>query len=129
MSDKERNSTPTEYDEKDVRVGDEEVAGSRIADRAEERRLVHKLDRTIIPLTCLLYLFACTCLLLPRYVQGHTDSCTPDLDRSNLGNARLQGLPEDALRGDPTGETFDWVNSAFFFSYVGLLTSSSFDTR
>ncbi|KAL1679582.1 major facilitator superfamily domain-containing protein [Schizophyllum commune] len=99
MSDKERNSTPTEYDEKDVRVGDEEVAGSRIADRAEERRLVHKLDRTIIPLTCLLYLFAY-------------------LDRSNLGNARLQGLPEDALRGDPTGETFDWVNSAFFFSYI-----------
>ncbi|KAL1717068.1 major facilitator superfamily domain-containing protein [Schizophyllum commune] len=99
MSDKERNSTPTEYDEKDVRVGDEEVAGARIADRAEERRLVHKLDRTIIPLTCLLYLFAY-------------------LDRSNLGNARLQGLPEDALRGDPTGETFDWVNSAFFFSYI-----------
>ncbi|KAL1754194.1 major facilitator superfamily domain-containing protein [Schizophyllum commune] len=99
MSEKERNSSPTEYDEKDARVSDEEVAGSRIADRAEERRLVHKLDRTIIPLTCLLYLFAY-------------------LDRSNLGNARLQGLPEDALRGDPTGETFDWVNSAFFFSYI-----------
>ncbi|KAL1731833.1 major facilitator superfamily domain-containing protein [Schizophyllum commune] len=99
MSDKERDSTPTEYDEKDVRVGDEEVARARIADRAEERRLVHKLDRTIIPLTCLLYLFAY-------------------LDRSNLGNARLQGLPEDALHGDPTGETFDWVNSAFFFSYI-----------
>uniref|UniRef100_D8QED4 Major facilitator superfamily (MFS) profile domain-containing protein n=1 Tax=Schizophyllum commune (strain H4-8 / FGSC 9210) TaxID=578458 RepID=D8QED4_SCHCM len=99
MSEKERNSTPTEYDKRDVRVGDEEVAGSRIADHAEERRLVHKLDRTIIPLTCLLYLFAY-------------------LDRSNLGNARLQGLPEDALRGDPTGEIFDWVNSAFFFSYI-----------
>ncbi|TRM62229.1 major facilitator superfamily domain-containing protein [Schizophyllum amplum] len=65
----------------------------------EERRLVRKLDRTIIPLTCLLYLLAY-------------------LDRSNLGNARLQGLPEDALRGDPTGELFDWVNSAFFFSYI-----------
>jgi hypothetical protein len=42
------------------------------------------------------------------------------LDRSNLGNARLQGLPEDALGGDPTGTKFDWVNSAFFFSYVWL---------
>lgn len=41
-----------------------------------------------------------------------------DLDRSNLGNARLQGLPEDVLAGDPTGVLFDWVNSAFFFSYV-----------
>lgn len=41
-----------------------------------------------------------------------------DLDRSNLGNARLQGLPEDLLDGDPTASYFDWVNSAFFFSYV-----------
>src|SRR6266702_1800860 len=43
---------------------------------------------------------------------------TPDLDRSNLGNARLQGLPADVLGGDPTGKRFDWVNSVFFFSYV-----------
>ena len=40
------------------------------------------------------------------------------LDRSNLGNARLQGLPEDTLNGDPTGKLFDWVTSAFYFSYV-----------
>lgn len=41
-----------------------------------------------------------------------------DLDRSNLGNARLQGLPEDVLGGDATGELFDLVNSAFFITYV-----------
>lgn len=28
------------------------------------------------------------------------------------------GLPQDTLGGDPTGHLFDWVNSAFFFSYV-----------
>ena len=44
-----------------------------------------------------------------------------DLDRTNLGNARLQGLPQDVLGGDPTGVLFDWANSAFFFTYVGLL--------
>lgn len=44
-----------------------------------------------------------------------------DLDRSNLGNARLQGLPQDTLGGDPTGKLFDWVNSAFFFSYVSYV--------
>jgi hypothetical protein len=43
-----------------------------------------------------------------------------DLDRSNLGNARLQGLPGDVLGGDPTGVLFDWVNSAFFFTYVSF---------
>ncbi|KAG0693059.1 major facilitator superfamily domain-containing protein [Suillus ampliporus] len=65
----------------------------------EEKRLVRKLDRRILPITCLLYLFAY-------------------LDRTNLGNARLQGLAEENLNGDPTGKLFDWVNSAFFFSYI-----------
>ncbi|KAF8504404.1 MFS general substrate transporter [Russula emetica] len=65
----------------------------------EERRLVRKLDRRILPITCLMYLFAY-------------------LDRSNLGNARLQGLAKDVLGGDPTGKRFDWVNSIFFLSYI-----------
>ncbi|KAJ7583658.1 MFS general substrate transporter [Mycena floridula] len=65
----------------------------------EERRLVRKLDNRILPIACLLYLFAY-------------------LDRSNLGATRLQGLPKDVLDSDPTGVKFDWVNSAFFFSYI-----------
>ncbi|KAI0689935.1 MFS general substrate transporter [Cerioporus squamosus] len=66
---------------------------------ASERRLVRKLDMRIMPLVCLLYLFAY-------------------LDRINLGNARLQGLPQDILGGDPTGVLYDWVNSAFYFPYI-----------
>ncbi|KAH9941658.1 MFS general substrate transporter [Epithele typhae] len=65
----------------------------------EERALVRKLDWRIMPIACVMYLFAY-------------------LDRTNLGNARLQGLPQDTLGGDPTGKLFDWVNSAFFFSYI-----------
>ncbi|KAJ7204804.1 MFS general substrate transporter [Mycena pura] len=72
---------------------------SQIIDPEEERKLVRKIDARILPITCLLYLFAY-------------------LDRSNLGNARLQGLPKDTLDGDPTGHLFDWVNSIFFFSYI-----------
>ncbi|KAG7094886.1 hypothetical protein E1B28_005693 [Marasmius oreades] len=68
---------------------------------AEEKKLVRKLDRRILPMACLLYLFAY-------------------LDRTNLGNARLQGLETDALGGDKTGILFDWVSSAFFFSYILL---------
>ncbi|TEB18535.1 MFS general substrate transporter [Coprinellus micaceus] len=64
-----------------------------------ERNLVRKLDWRILPVTCLLYLFAY-------------------LDRSNLGNARLQGLPEDVLGGDPTGKKFDWIVSVFYISYI-----------
>ncbi|KAF8725101.1 hypothetical protein AX14_008389 [Amanita brunnescens Koide BX004] len=66
----------------------------------QEQRLVNKLDKRILPITCLLYLFAY-------------------LDRSNLGNARLMGLPDVLGRNkDPTGVLFDWVNSAFFISYI-----------
>ncbi|KAI0716553.1 MFS general substrate transporter [Earliella scabrosa] len=65
----------------------------------DERRLVRKLDMRIMPMACIMYLFAY-------------------LDRTNLGNARLQGLPEHVLGGDPTGVLFDWANSAFFFSYI-----------
>lgn len=82
----------------------------------EEKRLVRKLDKRILPITCLLYLFACQspyimCLNWYWFV-------VIDLDRTNLGNARLQGLPRDTLGGDPNGHLFDWVTSAFFFSYV-----------
>ncbi|KAL5476956.1 hypothetical protein ACEPAI_3142 [Sanghuangporus weigelae] len=72
----------------------------------EERKLVRKLDWRILPIACLMYLFAF-------------------LDRSNLGNARLQGLPEDTLQGDPTGTKYDWVFSAFYFSYILFQVPSS----
>ncbi|TFY60255.1 hypothetical protein EVG20_g7482 [Dentipellis fragilis] len=71
----------------------------------KERRLVRKLDLRILPIACMMYLFAY-------------------LDRSNLGNARLQGLPRDTLGGDFTGKKFDSVNSAFFFSYVHIVSGS-----
>ncbi|KAI0760252.1 MFS general substrate transporter [Fomes fomentarius] len=68
-------------------------------DASKEKQLVRKLDMRIMPIVCLLYLFAY-------------------LDRINLGNARLQGLPQDVLHGDPTGVLYDWANSAFYFSYI-----------
>jgi hypothetical protein len=55
----------------------------------------------------------------------HSPSQPLDLDRSNLGNARLQGLAKDVLGGDPTGKRFDWVNSIFFLSYVGSAIAKS----
>ncbi|KAF9010080.1 major facilitator superfamily domain-containing protein [Cyathus striatus] len=56
--------------------------------------------------------------LWTRTIYPQRKSALFDLDRSNLGNARLQGLPEDVLGGDKTGVLFDWVNSVFFFSYI-----------
>ncbi|OCH86496.1 MFS general substrate transporter [Obba rivulosa] len=78
---------------------EENVAQAVVESAVEERRLIRKFDMRIMPIACILYLFAY-------------------LDRTNLGNARLQGLPQDTLHGDPTGVLFDWVNSVFFFSYI-----------
>ncbi|KAJ7202357.1 MFS general substrate transporter [Mycena pura] len=84
-------------------------------DIEEERKLLRKIDGRIMPITCLFYLFAY-------------------LDRSNLGNARLQGLPQDILHGDPTGHLFDWVTSVFYFAYIlcmvpATVTSKLFQPR
>lgn len=89
----------------------------------EERRLVRKLDQRILPITCLLYLFACQSSSLSFKKISWSFA---DLDRSNLGNARLQGLPQDILGGDKSGKLFDWINSVFFFSYVSGLWLLSF---
>lgn len=62
-----------------------------------ERRLVRKLDFVIIPLAVLLYLAAY-------------------LDRGNLGNARLQGLQEEVLRGSDTA--YSIALSCFFITYI-----------
>jgi hypothetical protein len=102
----------------------EEIEASSDAEslrnHTEERQLVRKLDQRILPIACLLYLFAC--LFLSSSLPSPSTNITIVLDRSNLGNARLQGLPADVLGGDASGKLFDWVNSAFFFSYVRPLT-------
>ncbi|KAJ6487803.1 MFS general substrate transporter [Mycena sanguinolenta] len=84
----------------DIKLESESVSSQNLnIDPGEERRLVRKLDGRILVIASLLYLFAY-------------------LDRSNIGNARLLGLPADTLHGDPTGKQFDWVNSVFFFAYI-----------
>ncbi|KAJ7911235.1 MFS general substrate transporter, partial [Mycena leptocephala] len=55
------------------------------------------------------------------------------LDRSNLENARLLGLPKDTPNGDVTGKLFDWITSVFF-AYVlcqvpGAIASELFPPR
>ncbi|KZP00693.1 MFS general substrate transporter [Calocera viscosa TUFC12733] len=77
--------------------------GYRIPDTAHiehvHRRLLLKTDLAIMPLTALLYWLA-------------------SLDRGNLGNARLQGLPQDILGGDPGGGLFALCSSLFYISYI-----------
>ncbi|KAG1776807.1 major facilitator superfamily domain-containing protein [Suillus placidus] len=96
MSDEEKRPSS---DEREIKSTSDAGGNKPITTSDEEKRFVRKLDRRILPITCLLYLFAY-------------------LDRTNLGNARLQGLAQENLGGDPTGKLFDWVNSAFFFSYI-----------
>jgi hypothetical protein len=46
-------------DEKETKSTSDADGNKPIATSDEEKRLVRKLDRRILPITCLLYLFAC----------------------------------------------------------------------
>ncbi|KAH7394133.1 major facilitator superfamily domain-containing protein [Phaeosphaeria sp. MPI-PUGE-AT-0046c] len=63
---------------------------------AEETAVRRKLDRVIVPLTTFLYLL---CFL----------------DRTNIGNARIQGMGEDLKL---VGVRFNWVTSIFYIVYM-----------
>ncbi|CAE6383704.1 unnamed protein product [Rhizoctonia solani] len=64
-----------------------------------ERKVVRKLDWIIMPVSWILYLFAY-------------------LDRSNLGNAKLQGLEADLIPNDPSGERFGLLSAIFYVAYL-----------
>ncbi|KAF2757356.1 MFS transporter [Pseudovirgaria hyperparasitica] len=62
----------------------------------ELRRVIRKLDFYLLPLFFILYTFSV-------------------LDRSNLGNARLVGLPEDI---DVSGNRYEWLGNTFYIAYI-----------
>ncbi|KAK3648074.1 hypothetical protein LTR56_007774 [Elasticomyces elasticus] len=62
----------------------------------EERKVIRKLDRRLLPLVFILYSLAV-------------------LDRSNLGNARLAGLEDDI---DLKGTKYQWLGTIFYISYI-----------
>jgi len=97
-----------------------------LATPEEEKLLVRKLDRRILPITCVLYLFSCMLPFLSQ-LDGLLSILTA-LNRTNIGNARLQGLPGDVLGGDKTGVLFDWLTSGFYFSYVNPSDVSRHET-
>ncbi|WWC90918.1 uncharacterized protein L201_005856 [Kwoniella dendrophila CBS 6074] len=79
-------------------------------DKKAERRLLLKLDAVILPMTVLMYLSA-------------------NLDRGNIGNARLQGLQKELL--DNSDNKYSVVLLSFYITYMlgsipGTLLSKAF---
>lgn len=62
----------------------------------EETAIRRKIDRRIVPVVTILYLF---CFL----------------DRANIGNARIQGMAKDL---DLVGYRFNWALSVFYIIYL-----------
>lgn len=60
----------------------------------EEAAVIRKLDWRILPLVLLVYTFS-------------------NLDRSNLGNAKLAGLGDSV---DLSGRRYDWLATAFYIA-------------
>ncbi|EGD88306.1 hypothetical protein H112_04791 [Trichophyton rubrum D6] len=79
-------------------VSDEKWPCSSQEHRPEvEKKLVRRQDWIIMPQFAVLYLLAY-------------------LDRINLGNAKLQGVVEEALNGNDSN--FSWAASIFYFGYI-----------
>ncbi|KAF5574036.1 nicotinamide mononucleotide permease [Fusarium pseudoanthophilum] len=74
------------------------ITGDRMAlvTDAEEKAVMRKLDFHILPLLFLVYTFS-------------------NLDRSNLGNARLAGLTDSV---NLEGKRYDWLGTAFYIAYI-----------
>ncbi|WRT68192.1 uncharacterized protein IL334_005167 [Kwoniella shivajii] len=78
-------------------VADDESPPEGVIDRKAERKLLLKLDAVILPLTVLMYLSA-------------------NLDRGNIGNARLQGLQKELLDNDD--KKYSVVLLSFYVTYM-----------
>jgi hypothetical protein len=78
------------------RRGHDDQAAQELIDPAVEKRVVRKIDCSVIPLVMALYLLAF-------------------LDRSNIGNARIAGMEEDL---DLKGQRYDWLLTIFYISYI-----------
>ncbi|CAG8970654.1 hypothetical protein HYALB_00003408 [Hymenoscyphus albidus] len=74
------------------------VASSRISlvSVELERRIVRKIDRTLLPLVWILYLLAY-------------------LDRGNIGNANIAGLSKDL---HISGPEYQWLLTIFYIAYI-----------
>lgn len=104
MADTSSNRQNVEIDEKEVpQQLDYQQDGGKVSmaapmDKAEQR-LVWKLDLLIMPITFILYLLAY-------------------LDRSNLGNAKLQGLESTLMPNDESGNQFALLSAMFYIAYL-----------
>lgn len=86
-----RTESPSSSEDKSV------VDGDTLTWTDEEERVIRrKLDFRVVPLVTILYLL---CFL----------------DRSNVGNARIQGMGEDL---ELTGFRFNWALTVFYFTYT-----------
>src|SRR5688572_17465107 len=85
--------TATELDTKPMEQQPEQITD---AQREVEKRIRHKFDGRVLPLGIVIYLAA-------------------QIDRSNMSNALVLGLKEDA---DLSGDRFNIALSMFFVTYI-----------
>ena len=69
----------------------------------DEKKILRKMDLRLIPMLTLLYLLSF-------------------LDRSNIGNAKIEGLTEDLHM---TGPQYNWCLTVFFFAYSAFTVPSN----
>lgn len=86
----------------------------------EEKRLVWKIDRQLMPMIWIMYIFNYldrVSLLIKRidFSIIYPADCYLSHAQTNIGNAQLAGLSEDLKM---SSQDYNWALSVFFFGYV-----------
>ncbi|KAH2033946.1 hypothetical protein KXV43_009073 [Aspergillus fumigatus] len=82
------------YDDQEAKP--KEAVGDARYTTAEEKQVVKKFDRKLVPFLALLYLLSF-------------------LDRSNIGNAKIAGLMDDLRL---SSSQYEWLLTAFYITYI-----------
>lgn len=83
-----------------------------VIDPAEERAVLKKIDRVILPLMAFVYFFQCKYPSLHICFQALTNT---DLDKQSINYAAAFNLSEDL---DLSGSQFSWAISLFYFGQL-----------
>lgn len=100
-TDLENNVSQTkEFSSDEKHDAGSQIEGGEVIDPSKEKKLLMKLDMGFVPVIMVVYL-----------------SCF--LDRSNIGNVKVAGMPEDI---NATNEQFSTAVSIFYATYVAFET-------
>jgi hypothetical protein len=106
---------------KELHIEDTAVKTSRDAmqyeiDPAAEKKLLRKIDLHVVPILWFLFMYVAVFVLIAPSVDADLRFIRlAFLDRTNIGNAKIQGMTDDL---NMTGDDYNVALFTFFITYI-----------